>query len=292
MRPAKFEYFAPHTVNEALDLLESHGEEAKALAGGLSLVPMMKLRLATPKYIIDITKIPTLSYVVENGNGGLNIGALTTYYTLAASPIVQSKCPILVEVANGLGGPQVRNRGTIGGNLCHADPSCDYLPVILALNAELKIAGSKGERFIKASDFFLDLFTTPLQRSELLTEIRIPPILPNTGQAYIKLTQRSGDFAIVSAAVIVVLDKNKVCKEVGIGLGSVAPTPIRAEKAEKFLLGKTITDKLIEEGSALASQGIKPTTDIHASAEYRTEMTKVITKRALKEAFIRAGGEK
>jgi len=292
MRPAKFEYFDPHTIDEALNLLETYGEEAKILAGGLSLVPTMKLRLAVPRYVIDITRIPTLSYIVENNDGGLRIGALTTYYTLASSPIVQSKFPILVEVANGLGSPQIRNRGTLGGNICHADPACDFVPPMLALNAEFKAASSKGERIIKSSNFFFDFFKTLLKPSELLTEIRIPPLLPKTGGAYLKLTQRSGDFAIVSAAAVMSLDQKEVCKTISIGLGSVGPTAMRAEQAEKFLLGKTVTDKLIEESSELATKGIKPSSDIHASAEYRTEMTKVITKRALKEAFIRARGEK
>jgi len=292
MRPAKFEYFDPHTVDEVLKLLETYGEEAKILAGGLSLVPTMKLRLAVPRYVIDITRIPTLSYVVENNDGGLRIGALTTYYTLASSPIVLSKCPILVEVANGLGSPQIRNRGTLGGNICHADPACDFVPPMLALNAEFKAVSSKGERIIESSHFFLDFFKTLLKPSELLTEIRIPPLLPKTGGAYLKLTQRSGDFAIVSAAAIMSVDQKNVCKAIGIGLGSVGPTAMRAEQTEKSLLGKTVTDKLIEESSELATRGIKPSSDIHASAEYRTEMTKVIAKRALKEAFKRARGEK
>lgn len=292
MRPAKFEYFDPHTIGEALNLLKNYGEEAEVLAGGLSLVPTMKLRLATPKYVIDITKIPTLSYVIENNDGGLSIGALTTYQTLIASPVVQRKCPILPEIANGLGGSQVRNRGTLGGNLCHGDPACDFSPAILALNADLKTVGPQGERIIKASDFFVDFFTTSLKPSELLTEIRIPPSLPHTGEAYLKLTQRSGDFAMVSAAVVMTLDARNICKTIGVGLGAVAPTPMKAEQTEKALLGKPVTDKLIEEAAKLATKGTKPSSDIHASSEYRMEMIPVITKRALKEAFGRAGGAK
>lgn len=292
MRPTKFEYFDPHTVDEALNLLEGYGDEAKVLAGGLSLVSLIKLRLTTPKYIVDITKIPNLSYVIENSDGGLTIGALTSHYTLETSSLVKSRCPLLSEVASGLGDTQVRNRGTMGGNLCHADPACEYLPVVLALNAELKAVSSKGERTIKAADFFLDLLTTSLKPAELLTEVKVPPMLPNTGEAYLKLTRRSGDFPIVAVAVVMTLDRGNVCKAISVGLGSVAPTPIRAEETEKALLGKTVNDKLIDEASELASQRIKPSPDIHASAEYRTEMTKVMTRRALKEAFIRAGGEK
>ena len=292
MRPAKFEYFDPHTVGEALNLLERYGSETKVLAGGLSLVPLMKLRLAIPKYTVDITKIPNLSYVIENSDGGLSIGALTTHYILETSSLVKSKCPLLSEAASSLGDTQVRNRGTIGGNLCHGDPACEYPPVILALNAELKTVSSKGERTIKAADFFLDLFRTSLKPAELLTEVKVPPILPNTGEAYLKLTHRSGDFPVVAVAVVMTLDKRNVCKAVSVGLGSVASTPIKAEETEKALLGKTVNNKLIDEASELATRRIKPPTDIHASAEYRTEMTKVITRRALKAAFIRAGGEK
>lgn len=291
MRPAKFEYFDPHTTDEALSLLERYGEDAKVLAGGLSLVPLMRLRLSAPRYVIDITKLPNLSYVLENGDGGLSIGALTTHYTIETSTLIKSRCPILSETASGIGDTQVRNRGTIGGNLSHADPACDYGPVILSLNAELKAMSSKGERIIKASNFFIDLYTTPLEPVELLTEVKLPLMFPNTGQAYLKLTQRSGDFPIASAAVVMTLEKGNVCKAIGVALGAVAPTPVKARETEKALLGKTVTDKLIEEASELASSEITPSTDIHASAEYREEMARVMTRRALKEAFSRAGGE-
>lgn len=292
MRPAKFEYFDPHTTGEALKLMETYGEDAKVLAGGLSLVPMMKMRLAQPKFVIDITKIPALSFILESEDAGLSIGALTTYSALIDSRVVQTKFPILAEVGKALGDTQTRNRGTIGGNLCHADPACDYPPVILVLNGEVKVKGPSGERTIKASDFFEDLFTTKLKTGELMTEIRVPPLAPNTGLSYKKFNQRSGDFAIVSTAVAITVEKKNVCKEVRIALGSVAPIPIRAIDAEKALTGKAITDQLIEEASKLAIKGTKPTSDIHGSAAYRTEMIPVITKRALKEAFNRARGEK
>ena len=288
MRPANFEYHQSHTMEEALDLLESCGEGAKVLAGGLSLVATMRLRLAEPRHIIDITHIPNLSYVVEDDDGGISIGALTTYQTLATSKLVKSKCPILHEVASIIGDPQVRNRGTIGGNLCHADPASDVSPVVLALNADLKTANQKGGRTIKAGDFFVDLFTTPLEPAELLTEIRIPPMLPHSGSSYMKLNQRKGDYALVSAAVVITLEKKNMCKAVNIGLGSVAPTAVRALRTEKTLLGKTLTDELIEKAANLAANKIEPESDVHATAEYRTEMIKVITKRALKESIKRA----
>ncbi len=292
MRPAEFEYFAPRTVDEALGLLERYGEGARLLAGGLSLVPMMKLRLAEPQYIIDISKIPGLSYVVENNGGGLKLGSLTTYHTLATSAAVKSNCPILSEAAGKIGDTQIRNRGTIGGNICHADPACDLTPVTLALGAEFKAIGPGGARTIKSDDFFVDLFTSTLKHTELLTEITIPSYLPNTGDAYFKLTQRSGDFAIVSVAVVIRLGGGDVCESAGVALGSVGPTPIRAKGAEKVLNGKPITDKLIDEASDLASQEIDPSTDVHASAEYKKEMSKEVTQKALKEAFLKARGGK
>jgi len=288
MRPKSFDYHQSSTVEQAIDLLESLGEEAKVLAGGLSLVPMMKLRLAAPEHVIDITKIPTLSYVTEGNDGSLSIGGLTAYRTLAESKLVQSKCPILAEVSRAIGDVQVRNRGTVAGNLAHADPSSDLTPVILALNAELVTVGSKGERTIKADDFFLDFFTTSLQPTELLVEIRIPAMLPNTGGAYKKLTQRAGDYAIASSAVVMTLDQKDICKTIRVVLGSVASVPGRAKQTEEALLGKRLKDDLIEESSELASQGIQPPADVHATSEYRTEMAKVMTKRALQEAMKRA----
>jgi CO/xanthine dehydrogenase FAD-binding subunit len=266
MRPAKFEYFDPRTLDEALSLLKAYGEDAKILAGGLSLVPMMKLRLSEPKVVIDITKIPNLSYVIDNNGGGIKIGALTTYDTLKTSKLVKAKCPILAEAATSLGDSQIRNGGTIGGNICHADPACDFATATLALNAQFKAVRSGGERTIKSNDFFVDLFTSDLKPTEILTEIIVPSYLPNTGDSYLKLTQRSGDFAIVSVAAVMTLEKGGVCKSVSVVLGSVGPKPLKAGGVEEALLGKKISDKVIEQASELASQGINPSTDVHSSA--------------------------
>ena len=289
MRPARFEYFDPHTTEEALDLLERHGEDAKVLAGGLSLVSLMKLRLVTPAYIIDISKIPGFSYVVENDDGGLNLGALTTYRTIEESSLARSRCPVLIETAAGIGDPQVRNRGTIGGNVCQADPVGDYPPVMLALDAELTAVSSTGDRTFAASDFFLDLYTTPLEFGELLRDIRIPAMPPNTGQCYIKLTYKSGAAPIVSAAAVVTLEDENVCKTVRIVLGAVGPTPVRAEAAERLLLGKRLTPEVIEQACARVADEIDPSSDVHASSGYRKDMAGVMTSRALSEAVIRAG---
>jgi len=292
LRPKGFEYFAPNTIDEAIGLLGKYEEEAKILAGGLSLVPLMKLRLAEPKYLIDINKIPNLSSVTEGNDGVLRIGALTPYYILEGSGLIRTKSPIIHEVASTLGDPQVRNRGTIGGNICHADSACEFLPVILALDVELKAMSSSGERIIKASDFFLGMLSTALNRGELLTEIGVKTILPNTGQTYQKLVVRSGDHPIVSVAAIIKLGKNKICEYINIRLGSVAPIPVKARETEKALLGEKINDELINSAAELSTNGIEPISDTHASSEYRTEMTKVMTRRALKLAFNRAGGNK
>ncbi len=230
--------------------------------------------------------------MIENNGSGLRLGSLTTYHTLQTSAAVKSSCPILSAAAGSIGDTQIRNRGTIGGNICHADPACDLTAVTLAVGAEFKAIGPGGARTIKSDDFFVDLFTSALKRGELLTEITIPAYLPNTGDAYYKLTQRSGDFAIVSVAVVMMLGNGDVCESAGVVLGSVGPTPIRSKGAEKALKGKPVTDKLIDEASDLASQEIDPSTDIHASAEYKKEMSKVLTQKALKEAFLKARGGK
>jgi carbon-monoxide dehydrogenase medium subunit len=292
MRPAEFEYFAPNTVDEALDLLERYGEGARVLAGGLSLVPLMKLRLIRLQYIIDISKIHGLSYVIENDENGLNIGSLTTYHTLQRSAAVKSSCPILSVAASEIGDTQIRNRGTIGGNICNANPACDLAVATLAAGAEFKAIGAGGARTIKSDDFFLGRFTSALKRSELLTEITIPSYLPNTGDAYYKLTQRSGDFATVCVAVVMRIGDGDVCESASVVLGAVGHTPIRSKGAEKALKGKPVTDKLIDEVSDLASREIDPSADVHASAEYKKEMSKVLTQRSLKEAFLKARGEK
>jgi carbon-monoxide dehydrogenase medium subunit len=292
MRPAKFEYFDPDSTGEALTLLEKYGADARVLAGGLSLVSLMKLRLLQPAQIIDIGKIPGFSYIKEGQDGGLSVGALTDYYTIETSSLAQSLCPILAETAAGIGDPQVRNRGTIGGNVCQADPAGDYPPVILALDAELTALSASGERTIPASEFFLDVYTTALEPAELLTGIRVSAMPPNTGQSFLKLTYKSGAAPIVSAAVVMTLDNGNVCKAVRIALAAVAATPVRAEETEAALLGKPVTDELIKDAAERVSGAIDPTSDVHATAGYRKDMAAVVTRRALQAAFSRAGGEK
>lgn len=290
MIPKSFEYYDVSDLQQALELLGKYGEEAKILAGGQSLVPIMKLRLATPTVLIDIKRVSGLSYMRESSQGTLQIGALTTYSQIESSKLVKQKVPILAETVAGIGDSQVRNRGTIGGSLAHNDPAADLPPTILALDAEMVAIGPGGIRRIKTSDFFVDVFTTALRPGEILTEVELPNFTPNTGGAFIKLAHVGGDFVIVGVAAIVRLDSNGNCDEVSIALGGVGSVSFRAKKSEEAIRGKKPSPSVIKEASELAKYGITPSSDIHASAEYKIDMATVLTRRALNEAVKRAGG--
>jgi len=287
MIPCAFEYFAPKTLDEAVYLLDKY-EDSKIIAGGQSLVPLMKLRLITPRYLIDIGRIPGLSYIREDGEN-IVIGAMTTHYEVESSTLLKTKCPLLPEAASLIGDVHVRNRGTIGGSLCHLDPAADYPPVILALRGKLKAAGRDGERIIDAQDFFVDMFTTSLKRNEILTEIRIPKLVKRTGWAYLKISFRAGHFAIVNVATLVTLDEEGRCKDVSIVLGGVGSRPMRAKVVEERLLGRVVDEHLIKEASEYATDENEVLSDFHASAEYRREVSKVLTRRALNLALQRVG---
>ncbi len=289
MYPKQFDYFVAQNLKEAISLLRKY-DDSKILAGGQSLLALMKLRLAEPKYLVDIGRIPKLSYIKAR-DGGLAIGAMTTHDDIEISPLVRSRFSVLSEAASQIGDQQIRNRGTLGGSICHADPASDMPPVMLALNARLVALGPRKERVIPAKEFFVDLFTTALKDYEVLREIRIPALPPRSGSAYMKFTRRHGDFAIVGVAAVLTVDKKNVCENVRIGLCSVGATAMRAKSVEKSLLGKVVDDKTIEEASQLADEGTDPPSDIHGSAEYRKAMAKVFTKRALKLAFGRIGGK-
>ena len=289
MYPKQFDYFVAQNLKQAISLLRKYND-SKILAGGQSLLALMKLRLAEPKYLVDIGRIPKLTYIRPR-NGGIAIGAMTTHDTIEISPLVRSRFSVLSEAASQIGDQQIRNRGTLGGSICHADPASDMPPVMLVLNARLVALGPRKERVIPAEQFFVDLFTTALKDYEVLREIRIPALPPRSGSAYMKFTRRHGDFAIVGVAAVLTVDKKNVCEEVRIGLCSVGSTATRAKSVEKTLLGKVVDDKNIEEASQLADEGTDPPSDIHGSAEYRKAMAKVFTKRALKLAFSRIGGK-
>jgi carbon-monoxide dehydrogenase medium subunit len=288
MIPPAFEYLRPKTVPEAVALLQQHGDEAKILSGGQSLIPMMKLRLARPGYLVDINAISGLSYIKEEG-GFLKIGGLTREAELEASSLVKSKYPLLMDTAAVIADPQVRNMATVGGNLAHGDPANDHPATMVALGAQIVATGAKGERVIAIEDFFVTLFTTALKHDEILTEIRVPVPPPKSGGAYFKLERKVGDFATAAAAVQLTLDGKGVVQNIGIGLTNVGPTPIKARKAEEFLKGKKPDAAAIAQAGQLAADESQPSSDLRGPAEYKKGLVKELTKRALSSALERAG---
>ena len=289
MIPSAFEYHAPKTLEDALRLLERHGDEAKVLAGGQSLLPLMKLRLAAPRYIIDIGRLRGMSYVREE-NGHIAVGALTTHAEIEASSFLQTKCPLLPETAAEIGDVQVRNRGTLGGSLAHADPAADWPAAILALNAEIIAASTAGARTIAAKDFFVDMLTTQLRPGEILSQVRVPLPAPRSGTAYCKLHQPASGFAIVGVAARVRIGKGNKIEEITVGVTGVGPKAYRATAVEKALKGKKPTEKALADAARRAADGVEPLADLHASGNYRREMAVVFSRRALTRAVDRAMG--
>jgi carbon-monoxide dehydrogenase medium subunit len=283
MTATAFEYHAPTTLQEALSLLTRYNGEAKILAGGHSLIPIMNLRLAQPKALIDIGKIPGLSGIRED-NGAVVIGAMTTHHQVETSAVLRAKVPILPETAAVIGDVQVRNRGTIGGSIAHADPAGDFPAAAVALDLQLKVVGPKGERTIKGRDFFVDILTTALQPDEILTEIRVPAFAARTGSAYEKFPNPASRYAIVGAAAVVTVDGNGVCQRASVGLNGISGKPVAAVGVEQALVGKPLNDQTIQEAAAKAADGLEALGDIFASAEYRTHLARVFTKRALAKA--------
>src|SRR5438093_1656888 len=276
MIPSAFDYHQPATLDEAIRLL-ANTEDAKVLAGGHSLLPAMKLRLAQPKTIVDLGRIVELSYIREE-NGRIVIGAMTTHFEIEASSLLRDKCPLLPELALHIGDVQVRNKGTFGGSLVHADPAADWPAAVLALNAQFEIAGPNGRRTIQAGDFFVEMMQTAVQPNEILREVRLP-VTPKS-VAYAKFAQKASGFAIAGVAVLV----NKQARTASIGINGVAAKPYRATAVEKQLLGKELTADLIRAASAKAADGIDPLNDIHASAEFRAHLAQVQCQRALARA--------
>ena len=289
MIPRTFQYLRPGSISEAISLLKEHEGEAKVLAGGQSLIPLMKLRLASPSYIVDINRVPGLEYIQER-NGQLAIGALTRHHAFEVSELIKAKCAVMAEAASVIGDPQVRNLGTIGGALAHADPAGDWGAVLLAVKGEVLAMGPRGQRTIRADELFVDLFTTSLEPTEIITEIRVPLPKLRTGGAYLKLERKAGDFAIVGVAVQLGLDDTGKCAYAGIGLTGVGNTYVRPKEAEQALLDRKIDTQLIRQAAALAAKAVNPPSDIRASSEYRRAMVEVFTRRALAEALRRAGG--
>jgi len=283
----KFDYVAAGTIDEAVDLLRRHGDGAKLLAGGHSLIPLMKLRLAQPEVLIDIARVPGLGEI--RSNGALSLGATCTYRQIAESPIVREAAPLLGQAAGGIGDPLVRNRGTIGGNLAHADPASDLPAVALALDAELVARGPGGERSIAAGQFFTGMLTTALGPDELLTEIRIRPLGRGTGSAYRKFDQPASRYAIVGVAAVVRLENGRIA-EAALGLTGAGERAVRLSQAEGALRGQPASDEAVARAADVATEGIAFLSDVHASADYRRHLTRVYARRALSAAIEAASG--
>lgn len=289
MIPDRFEYFAPQTVPEALDLLTRYGGDAKVLAGGHSLIPLMKLRLAAPQYLIDLNRVADMAYIKE-ADGVLRIGALTRHGDLEHSELVRKRYPLLADTARVIADPLVRNMGTIGGSLAHADPAGDWGAALLAAGAEVVATGPKGQRTVSLNDLFVDTFTTSLQPDEILTEVRVPQPVPRSGGAYLRLDRKVGDFAIAAVGVALVLDGKGAVERAGIGLCNVGSTSLRARKAEDALKGKQPEAATLARAAEAAAGEADPVTDLRGQAEYKRDIVRVLTGRALRLALQRAKG--
>ena len=290
MIPSAFDYHAPGTLEEAVALLERHGDEAKVLSGGQSLLPLLKLRLGDAGHLVDIGRIPGLAGITE-ADGYLRIGGATREVDLERSDLIREKYPILLDTAAVIADPLVRNRATVGGNLAHGDPANDHPATMLALEAEVVARGPGGERTIPITHFFTGLFATALAPAEILTEIRIPVPPPGSGGAYVKLERKVGDFATAATAAQVALGPRGEVARVGIGLTNAGPMPIKATAAEQYLRGRQPDAEAIAEAARLAADATSPSADRRGSVEYKRDMARVLTGRAVTRAVQRAGGQ-
>jgi carbon-monoxide dehydrogenase medium subunit len=289
MIPDRFEYFAAQTVPEAIGLLQRYGSEAKLLAGGHSLIPLMKLRLATPRYLVDLNRIRELASL-EQRDGSLRIGALTRHADLETSDLIRTRYPLVADTARVIADPLVRNMGTIGGSLAHADPAGDWGAAMLAAKAQLVVTGPQGKRTVPIDEFFVDTFTTVLQPDEILTEIVVPRPPAGGGGVYLKLERKVGDFAIAAVGTQVVVDGKGTIEDAGIGLCNVGPVSLRAKRAEAALRGGKTDDATIARAAQLAAGECDPVSDLRGPAEYKRDVVRVLTTRALRLAVQRAKG--
>jgi len=285
--PAVFDYHPAKTIEEAIALLQQYGDEAKVLSGGHSLIPAMKLRLSQPGHLVDIGRVDGLSYIREEGNAVV-VGALTTYTTMGRSELLARYFPIIAEAINLIADQQVRNRGTIGGSISHADPAGDLPAVVLALKTEVVAQGPKGTRTIPIDDFLVDTFTTTLEPDEIVTAIRLPIPAAHTGSAYEKLANRASHYAIVGCAAVVTLGGDGTCTSASVAITGASTKITRANTVEAALVGKKLDEATLTEAASHAPEGLELISDIHGSEAYRRQMTSVITRRALTKALERA----
>ena len=289
MKPPAFDYVAAETVEQAVALLAEHDGEAKIIAGGQSLVPMLNFRLLAPTVLIDINRIEGLAGIEETGTG-LRIGALTRHHVLETSPLIEARFPVLHAAMQHVAHLAIRNRGTIGGSISHADPAAELPSMMRLLDATINVLGPGGARQVDAHEFFDGALTTTLEEDEIVTAIDLPALPEEAGWGFEEFARRSGDFAMAGVAAILAVDAGKVA-EARIALMGVDETPMRADAAEALLTGKTLDDALISEAAAAARDGVEPTEDLHASPEYRRRLVTVLTERVLKAASRRAQGE-
>lgn len=288
MKPAPFEYVAAESLAHALEIKAKHGDEARFLAGGQSLIPAMNFRLARPSCIVDINPLVELDYVRKQGNGALQIGALTRHRTVERHALIVAHQPLLHEAAPNVAHPQIRNRGTLCGNLANADPASEFPAVIVALGARLRAQSSRGERWIEARDFFMGLFTTAMRTDEMLVEVEIPKQSLRTGTCFIEVARRRGDYAMMGVACVVTLREDGVCSHAQLVYCNAGESPVGAMEAAGGLIGRRISEKSMDEAAALVPQEIRPSGNVHASAAFKRHLAGVLTRRALGKALARA----
>jgi carbon-monoxide dehydrogenase medium subunit len=287
MKPAPFTYAAPSTIDEAIILLAEHGDTVKLLAGGQSLMPLMNLRLARPQYIVDLNRIPALDYLTER-DGAMAVGALTRQRSLERSPTVRQDYPLVYEATTLIGHMAIRNRGTVGGSIAHADPAAELPAVLLAHGGSVQVQGPRGTRQIAAIDLFRAYLTTALEPDEILTEVRFPRYPTGTGWCFMEESRRHGDFAMVGVAVLLTLDTARQCTHVAVVLCGVGGVPHKVAAAPALLLGRTVDDARLRDVAQTAASEIEPESDLHASTEFRRHLSAVLTQRALRKAAERA----
>jgi CO/xanthine dehydrogenase FAD-binding subunit len=291
VKPAPFDYLAPDSLAAVLAALAQHGADAKVLAGGQSLIPVMNFRLAQPALLVDLNRVPDLAWVRAADGGGLSLGAMTRQRRLERDPLVAERAPLLAEAVPYIAHPQIRNRGTVGGSLAHADPAAELPAIAVALSARLRLARAGGERWVEAEDFFQGLLTTALEPDELLVEIVLPPPAPRTGWSFMEIARRHGDYAQVGIAALVMLDESGRCREARLTYLSVGSAPVVARRAGESLAGRELTPAALAEAAALAAaEEIQPTSDVHATAAFKRHLARVLTARALGRAVARARG--